>query len=471
MRTILSSLVLLAFAATPGVAGDEALKAAVDRAVLTAPSSATLSVRIETVGGEVVYSRGAEAALVPASNMKLLTSAATLELLGPGFAHETRLGFLGKRGGGTLEGDLWIVGGGDPTISRRFDADPLLDELAASVKAAGVTTITGDLVVDDRVFDDVRLHPSWETSDAEHWYGAEVSGLSLNDGCVDVSVSGGPTLNLMPASDYLRLVVKAKSTTKRKQHRFGLVRAGKGKRELHLSGRIWTKAGKSTYSRPVPDPAAFFAAVLRARLAAHKIELRGGVRDARSGERYRGGFTAWMRKAPLPRTLKVLNQNSQNFYAECLIKTLGRRDGRGKLTRQGTWKRGAAVVRAYALAQCGVAKGEVVVSDGSGLSRDNRLSTRALVAVLRRALGGKHGAVFRQSMAQPGQKGTLKRRLRKLPEGAVLRAKTGTLTGVSALSGTITRGKRELYFSLIMNGKGTSRRHLDRVLTALAAGM
>mgnify|MGYP002013536713 CR=1 FL=1 len=475
MRTLAPLLVLLFVSTTLSAGPNKAVERALERAVAAAPGSAKLAVAVETPQGEVLYRRQASEALVPASNMKLLTSAAALELLGAGFEHETRLSLLGERSGAVHRGDLWLLGGGDPTISRRFDKDPLLSDWVAGLVKAGVKRIEGDLILEDRVFDAVRLHPAWEPADFEHWYGAEISGLTLNDNCVDVTVAGGakPRVSCAPESAYLRIQHQAQAVSSRKAHRFGLVRVGEDKRTLRLSGKVWTKAGGYTTSVPVADPAMWFGAVLAARLEAAGVELTGVVRRPRAQERYdyRRGFSVWLRKSPLPRTLAVLNQRSQNLYAECLLKTLGRRDAEGRLTQQGSWPRGAAVIERYAQAQVGIAAGEVKVSDGSGLSRDNRLSARALCAVLRRALSLPSGQVYRESLAQPGEQGTLRRRLRGLPKGVEVRAKTGTLTGVSALSGELRKGERVVVFSLIMNGRGTSRRHLDRILQALAEAL
>src|SRR5690606_3630711 len=151
------------------------------------------------------------------------------------------------------------------------------------------------------------------------------------------------------------------------------------------------------------------------------------------------GPAVWRRAAPLPRTLAVTNRRSQNLYAECLLKTLGRlpearRPGAPlRLEAGGSWARGAAVVADFAR-RCGADPRAVRVADGSGLSRDNALSARALVAVLRAAARGPHAATFRASLARPGEEGTLSRRLRDLGPGVTLEAKTGTLTGAAALS-------------------------------------
>lgn len=469
------ALALLVSAVPEAVAANESLKGAVQGALKGIPAKAKLGVRFESSDGKVLFQRSSKEALLPASNMKLFTTTTALYRLGTDFKHETRIVLAGKRQTGAIHrGDLWLIGGGDPTLSFRFDAAPLLSDVVAAFKAAKITSVEGALVIDARAFDEVRLHPVWEKSDHEHWYGAEVSGLILNDNCLDVTVKAGPTVSLAPATDYVRLLVEAKSTSNRKKHNFSIVRTGPDKRTFTVRGKVWNKSTGLTRSIPVADPAAFYGMVLRARLAAAGIKVTGPLRKASPAAPAPKGFTLWRRLAPLPRTLGVINQRSHNLYAECLFKTLGRLSPKGKsktLTRQGSWPRGAEVVSAFTKQELGIPASELTVSDGSGLSRGNRASTRSLCRVLRAALSHPKSEVFLASMAQPGKEGTLKRRLRKLPKGVTVRAKTGTLTGVSALSGVIEIGQRRVVFSLVMNGPGTSRRHLDRILLAAARAL
>lgn len=419
---------------------------------------------VDEATGAPLFSHDADEPLVPASNMKLLTTAAALARLGRDFAHETRVMAGGPPRDGVLEGDLVVVGDGDPTISRRFDPDPLLSDWAEALWRAGVRRITGDVVADDRAFDDVRLHPDWDPDDAERWYGAEVGALSLNDNCIDVTVAGSPQgakVTLAPDTTFVTVDVAAALTEVRKQHVFSLARTGPDLRTIRVTGRVWSRADGYTSSIPVRDPGLFFATVLRERLAARGIEVAGQARRARDGDPA-PRFTLHRRLAPLPRTLEVTNHRSQNFYAECLAKTLGRKHGGG-----GTWDGAARVLTAFARS-CGADQDEVRVRDGSGLSRENRLSAAALVAILRAAASGPDAAIFRDSLAAPGEEGTLQRRLRDLPRGASLRAKTGTLTGVAALSGYLDVGGRRVVFAVIGNGGGGGRAQLDALVVALA---
>ncbi|MBX3468916.1 MAG: D-alanyl-D-alanine carboxypeptidase/D-alanyl-D-alanine-endopeptidase [Planctomycetes bacterium] len=455
-------LALLLVALAPAVRADDL--AGMGAVLAKARETTFGALVVDERTGEALFAHGAEAPLVPASNMKVVTTAAALARLGADFAHETRVMCAAAPAGGVVEGDLVVVGDGDPTLSRRFDQDPLLADWAEALWRAGVRRVTGDVVADDRAFDDVRLHPDWHPSDAERWYGAEVGALSLNDNCVDVTVGaagGRPTARLAPDTGYVTVEVAATLTDDRKQHVFSLLRAGPERRTIRLTGRVWSRAGGQESSVPVADPGLFLATVLRERLVARGIEVGGAARRARAGDPA-PGFTLHRRLAPLPRTLAVTNQRSQNLYAECLTKTLGRRCAAG-----GTWPEGAKVIAEFARAS-GAAAAQVTVRDGSGLSRENRLSAAALVAVLRAASRAPTGEVFRASLAAPGEEGTLQRRLGDLPRGAALRGKTGTLRGVASLCGYVEVGGRRAVFAVIGNGGSGGREEADALARAVA---
>lgn len=377
------------------------LKEEIDAIVENTPS--TFSILFEDERNkEVVYQTDAHRALVPASNMKVLTTAAALARLGSDYVYETHAVLGGRVVEGVLKGDLIVVGSGDPTLSKRFcSSEPLLESLVNAVAASGVRTIQGDLVADDRAFDRQLRHPDWSRADRQRWYGAGVSALNLGE-----NVSG-----------------------KRK---------------------------------PVADPARFFTMSLRDQLKARGIRVLGKLRRASRDEEIPTGAPTWTQQSPLSRVLRVILKNSHNLYAECLLKTLGR-EGRG----QGSWARGGAVVRGFALG-ADVPASEVKVIDGSGLSRNNRLSAFALVRVLQLVANQPHAKAFRSFLARPGRAGTLRRRLSGLPAATVVTAKTGTLTGVASLSGYLEGGNRRLSFAIIANGKGHNKKAIDAIVQAVA---
>jgi len=456
-RLVLASL-LGVVAALPSIVAGEEPSRTIDAAIDKIGKSAKVSVLVKSVTtGETLYEKDAEEPRAPASTMKLATTAAALTLLGADFQHETAVYARGTLGAdGTLKGDLVVVGAGDPSISRRFqldDSKPLLADWADEIKKK-VKVIEGDIVADDRAFERLGFHPDWNPNEAQDWYAAEVSALSLNDNCLDIEVTpeGGAVRAVMrPETSAFTLDVKATTTAQRKEHRVSYVRDADG-RTFHVNGKVWTQSPPYEAPVTVAQPALFFVDVLADRLREAGITVRGAPRLVQDSEAKPQGTPLFVQKSPLPRALGVCNKKSQNLYAECLLKTLGARKG-----KTGSWEEGAKVVGAF-LAGLKVPEGEFRVRDGSGLSRENRLSAHALVSVLEATAKGPGARVFDDSLSIAGVDGTLEKRLKDLPSGASFHGKTGTMHGVSALAGYLelehgAHGEHELIaLAFLVNG-------------------
>ncbi len=375
-----------------------------------------------------------------ASNTKLLTTAAALDRLGPGFKFRTSVGLLG--------GDLHVFGGGDPNLSGRFqDDDPtaIFRQWGAKLKEAGVTKV-GALVLHTGIFDEVRLQPGWKEYDPWVWWNAPFGPLSLNDNCVDLKVEpaqeGQPVrARLVPDTAHLTLVNQARTSAK-PQKAFGITRQA-GSNTVMLRGET---GARSTYWVAVENPTLYFGAVLKETLQRLGIEVAGAIEEsAQLLEEARGyrELAAW--ESELPQTLAVCNQVSQNFYAEMLLRTLGwKRKGKG------TTENGVAAVEEF-LKEAGIEG--VLMSDGSGLTKENRAGARDLSTLLLHMLRHKHAAVFLDSLAVSGDpKGTLKRRLNAPDLKGRVRAKTGHVAGVSTLSGYVSAANGDTYvFSVLVN--------------------
>ncbi len=406
--------------------------------------------------GETLYEKDAHEARTPASTMKLATTGAAFALLGPDFEHETRVyarGSLSKEG--TLAGDLLVRGSGDPSISRRFQIDdaPLLTDWAEEL-AKKVKVIEGDIVADDRAFERTGFHPDWRPEEAQDWYAAEVSALNLNDNCVDVTVEpagAGVRAKELPETRSISLDVTATLTASRAQHSVAYVRDPDGK-TIHVKGRIWQKASPFESPVAVRSPALLFANVLAERLASAGVQVKGKPRLVLESDPKPEGTPLLVRRSPILRTLAVCNKRSQNLYAECVLKTLGKEKGDA-----GSWEAGAKVVSGF-LAERGVPEAEFRVRDGSGLSREDRMSANALATVLESVTKGSRGSDFLETLSKAGEDGTLEKRLADLPRGAVFRGKTGTMKGVSSLAGVLelehgARNERELIaIAVVING-------------------
>ncbi|MEZ0227551.1 MAG: D-alanyl-D-alanine carboxypeptidase/D-alanyl-D-alanine-endopeptidase [Planctomycetota bacterium] len=459
MKRLAGALVLLgAVAVSPVATIGEEPNRTIDAAVAKIGKGAKVSILIRSVTtGETLYEKDAHEARTPASTMKLATTAAALTLLGADFQHETAVYARGTLGAdGTLKGDLVVRGSGDPSISRRFlidDSKELLADWAEEIKKK-VRVVEGDIVADDRAFERLGFHPDWNPKEAQDWYAAEVSALNLNDNCVDIEVhaqGGAVRATARPETKAHTLDVKATTTTQKREHAVGYSRDGDG-RVFHVTGKVWTQASPFEAPVTVASPARFFADVLADRLKEAGVTVRGKSRLVEASEPQPTGTPIHVHKGPLPRALTVCNKRSQNLYAECLLKTLGLKKGAA-----GSWEEGAKVVQKF-LSDLKVAEGEARVRDGSGLSREDRLSATALVAVLEAAAKGPHATTFDESLSIAGVDGTLEKRLKDLPKGSAFHGKTGTMHGVSSLAGYIelergAKGEREVIaLAVIVNG-------------------
>ena len=468
---LLAGLVLASGHATPAAARERAASAPLPERLLRRVAEA--KVRDGQLGlcvvaldsGAVVAEVGGTTPLVPASVAKVATAAAALDGLGPGWTWSTTVDARGTfdAATGTLDGDLVVHGSGDPMLSKRNqeglskrgrEADPLhpLSLLAAAVAERGVKRVTGAVVLDDGPFDRSYLHPTWLASDLDKWYAAPVAGLTFNDGCISVLVRGG-----VSEGDPAR--VEAPSTA----GPWTLTNATTTEGGKALVGGVWTEGGTrlrvqgsvpagsaTAFDVPAPDPLALFGSAFQAALLASGVVVEGGVKVALSDADRAAGQPIAVVKDELAEALRVMNRRSQNLYASLVFKACGAaREGKG------TWESGSRAV-ADAFERRGVGDPGFLIVDGSGLSRDNRATARALAGVLAAFdRDPVRGPILRDSLAVPGdEEGTLRKRLKSADAKARVRAKTGTLKGVHALVGYVDgrEGRAGFAFAAILNG-------------------
>lgn len=423
--------------------------------------------------GATLYRRGAKRLLVPASNMKVVTGAAALEALGPDYRFRTTLAAAGTVQGGALRGDLVVRGGGDPTIGARFgggDPRATFRAWADSLRAHGVARVTGRLVADDDVFDDVPLGRGWAWDDLDAGYSAEVGGLELNEGVVEVRVAPGARagepgrVTLSPPTGYVpvdnRVVTVAAGTPPRV--RVGRAETGPG---IVVSGTVPLDTAAVDDEVAVRDNTLYFATVLRETLREAGIEVAGPAVDADAlpaGERGAGAATLFVHASPPMReVLAAFLKPSQNQYGEILLKTLGR-----ELRGEGSAAAGRAAVDSLVRAW-GLEPGALAQADGSGLSRYNLVAPEMLAGILEHMLRSPNRDVWYDALPVGGVDGTLAARMRGTPLEGRVHAKTGTLTGVRALSGYVPGPDgRTLVFSILLNHHTRTAREADRVIDA-----
>jgi D-alanyl-D-alanine carboxypeptidase/D-alanyl-D-alanine-endopeptidase (penicillin-binding protein 4) len=411
---------------------------------------------LELPSGKLVYSAAADVPLKPASNMKLLTTAVALDVLGPGYGFRTECRMSGP--------DLVVIGGGDPLFAysdgsqgQQESVFEVLYRWADRLVARGITDVSGDLLVDDSVFDTEWVNPTWPADQLQHHYCAPVGGLNVHGNCVSATVRpagrvGDPAeFELLPSIPWIAVENRCQTGG---SGRSWMTRSENGNGFL-LAGRCTkpTALGRVT----VRDPGMFFGQTLRAYLAAKGIHVAGQVRRARAQRRSEAGADAAANPlaaqvTPITDVLKQANTESLNLAAEALLKMAGLRSlpAEARATGQGSWANGRRAVYAF-LRRAGLNEKGVVVADGSGLSHDNRVTARLMAELLAYMFRSSYRDVYINSLARCGLEGTLRQRMRDMP-GRFL-GKTGYIDGVRALSGYLqTDDGTWLAVSMIHNG-------------------
>ncbi|OKI89213.1 D-alanyl-D-alanine carboxypeptidase/D-alanyl-D-alanine endopeptidase [Micromonospora sp. CB01531] len=430
---------------------------------------------VDTATGRTLYDRNGDRRLIPASNTKLLTSTAAMKLLGPGHRFTTDVANDGVRRAGVLTGNLYLRGGGDPTMLAEN-----YDELAARVAAAGVRVVTGTLVADDTRYDRTRLGPDWTWDDESYYYAAQVSALTVapdtdyDAGTVIVhaapagAAGAPPVVTMTPPNGWLRIDNRAEtvatgetSISFEREH---------GGNTIVVTGQIAVGEDPASDWMTVWEPTGYAADIFRSALLRHGVRVLGRTvlgeatpRDATTIARHDS--------MPLAELMVPFLKLSNNGHAEVLTKELGR-----VLSGSGTWSAGLAAIGTYA-GNSGVDTGTLRQRDGSGLSRRNMIPPSQFVALLAAVrtepwFDSWYAALPVAGNADRFVGGTLRSRMRGTAAANNVHAKTGSLTGASSLSGYVTDADgRLLAFSIVLNNYLTSsvKGLEDQIAIALAA--
>ena len=417
--------------------------------------------------GRVILSRNADKNLLPASNLKLMTTAVALDRLGPTHRYTTRLYHLGEVStDGTLTGDLVIRGSGDPTFGSEGMGDPL-EDWAEALAQAGVRRITGRIVGDDDVFEDARYGEGWDvTHIATESYAPASGGLVWGDNLVRIRVEAGapgaaPRFESDPPGF---ATVVGEATTRSGGGRVDIERQ-LGTDQFVIRGGV-PRGYTGTLRVPVANPTLFAVHAFAMRLREAGIDVsraeRVDVDDTDRKPSYDGAEPLRAYVSPtLDEIVERINRESDNLYAEQVFRTFG----------GGTFEGAEDAVQAF-VEGTGADGDDLYIADGSGLSRKDMVTPDALAAVLRAMRNHPAASAFRQSLPEGGGAGsTLRNRLSGVP----VRAKTGSLLAVRCLAGYVDGPNGTPYvFVLMANNYTTSGGRIagaqDNIVRALATG-
>lgn len=411
----------------------------------------------DAASGDVLYQHLPSGRLMPASNTKLLTSAAAMEQLGPDHRFTTDVLTDGKRHGRVLSGDLYLRGTGDPTTLAKD-----YDQLAAKIADSGVRRVSGRLVADDTRFDADRLGDSWAADDEFAYYSAQISALSVapdtdyDTGTVVVEATPGakagdrPKVSVTPKTDYVDVDISAKTVPAGGEDTLTIEREH-GTNTITVTGAVPVGGDATKEWITVWEPTGYASAIFRDALKAHGVRVNGPTKAGIAtpkGARQLASHDSM----PLKELMIPFMKLSNNMHAENLTKAMGHK----ATGRPGNWTDGTAAIAAY-LKTADVDPGKLRQVDGSGLSRKDNVPADQLIKLLLSAQGETWYADWYKSLpvaCDPDKfvGGTLRTRMCGTPAALNVRAKTGSLTGASALSGYVKdAGGRELVFSIILN--------------------
>lgn len=418
--------------------------------------TALVGIMVQSVKtGEIVYQHNANTVMMPASNEKIPTSVTALVKFGPDFKYQTKIFTTGSIENGILNGDLIVVGSGDPTIGYRDcenrDKCFIFQSWADSLRSKGIRKIVGNIVGVDDVFDDELIGYGWTVDNLPYSYSAQISGLSFNENYATVKITADSSIeqiniSVVPDLDYLQ--VEAQLSINEDESDISVKRILNTNRVL-LSGTI--QSGDS-YSQniSVHNPTRYFVCALKQELIQLGIEVSGKGYDADDlpeekilSER---NLLFTHSSIPFKDVLKILLKESQNLYAESLVKLLGYHFG-----EQGSFAEGEKIIKGT-LQRFGLEKDSYALMDGSGLCRYNYISPAYLVKILRRMYYHPYGRIWQECLPVAGVDGTMGYRLQRTMAKNNVFAKTGTISNVRCLSGyATTKDGETLVFSTMFN--------------------
>lgn len=401
--------------------------------------------------GQAIYKKNVNRYFSPASNLKLFTAWAALESLGPNFTYQTKLfANTQKTQEGILSDPVYLKFSGDPVL--KFEQ---MDRMVQSLSAAGVREIQADVIVDDTVFDQISMSPGTVWDDKDYCFGAPLGGLMLDRNCVIATIkpgiaAGQPAELALPAHPqfihFKNQVITADQSTKS-----DCIFEVKTPLEIDgysIEGCIKAGDPEQKIEMAVPNPRIYFQTVLSYLFQKHHIVHTGKIKFQKM-ETITMQPLVVEHSPPLSKLLAVMLKESDNAIANALFKTMGKLYA----NEPGSWENGRQALKNIFSEKSQLKFSKAKMVDGSGLSRYNYVTPKQVAALLKKAHQSANFDVFLSSLPIAGVDGTLRDRMRQSAAFKKVHAKTGTMGGVTALSGYVeNRKKQKLIFAILVNG-------------------
>ena len=438
--------------------------------------------------GEVLYARNPDSYFMPASDAKLFTTALALATLGPEYRVRTTVTTNGAMdANGVLNGDLVLIGRGDANLSnRKFPfakteeregpPEKILLEFADAVAANGLKEVTGDVVADDSFFQHEKIPSGWLADDLLWSYGAAVSAIAVNDNTFTVELRPGARegeavrYEAGLAASFYSIENRVRTSSRGSEEKLAVAR-DPGSRLLHLSGTMPLDAQTRRLTMAIEEPAEYAASLFAHLLETRGVKIGGHPRARHSGDppadpALPQTTLAEHTSVPLADDIRLTNKQSENLHAELLL-LLAAHEKAGATNYEDALKFAGEFFKA-----AGIADGDVAFSDGSGLSRKDLVTPRAVVQLLRYASTQPWGDLYRSSLPIAAEDGTLSERMKDTPAAGRVFAKTGTIGHGNTLSGyaNTVRGAR-LLFSILGNNNNMHAQDANKIIDAICVAM
>lgn len=409
---------------------------------------------------KTIYSLNEYKNFVPASTIKLLTTGAALHYLGSDFVYSNQVYLDGNiKDNGEFIGNIIIRGSGDPTLSLDYydNEKVIFDKIVSKLDSLGIKSIKGNIIGDDNYFDDEYYPSGWAWDDMKYSYSSQVGALNIYDNSIQVNITSSEkrnetaNLNLIPNSDFVRIVNNVIASSESEYNEISFER-DPITNFFEFFGTIpFDPLRRDTVKEEiaVDNPTLYYLSNFSDHLRHFNIRFKGALIDIDDWNETPVYFKIKDKitklSPPLADILEVVNRKSNNLTAEVILKTIGK-----EAAGDGSFDSGVRLVEKFI--QKFYERTDFNIVDGSGLSRLNFISPEVITQLLKYMYNTDDRAIFINSLAQPGQEGTLKRRMKNTTAQNRIFAKTGSMNGVSNIAAYIISERGETFIaSLFFN--------------------